>query len=386
MTSNLSRPAVRFEIVTTAERLAQIEAPWTALWHEAGALVFQSHAWVSVWWNTLPSGHAFRLRIALLWHGDRLRAVLPLAIRRRGILRLLEWAAISCTDYPDVLTSPDCPPERLVALWEAVAGARGFDIVQLARLQPDARARSMLSPGVTGSMPFRLGHRVEVSYRVATGVVAPGGWLAHQSKKIRQNHRRGWKMLEDGAVAQFRLIDTRTEPLAPIIARFNTLKRKWLVQVNRQSELFESETAIDGLVNVLEKLGILRVFVVERNHEIVALSINFEQRGTMMAFLTTYDPAIERASPGTVLIVEYIQWASSQGLGLVDFLCGAEQFKLRFADQAVTLETLVAPSTLLGRAALLANRIRIAYRQRAQSRVEAAPEASAPPEQLVPAE
>jgi CelD/BcsL family acetyltransferase involved in cellulose biosynthesis len=369
MTRSPSQQAPRVEIVETGERLAELAAPWTRLWHDAGALVFQSHAWVSAWWNTLPSGHPFGLRIGLLWQGEELRAALPLVIRRRGLLRMLEWAAISCTDYPDVLATTDCPPERLASLWEAVVGAGGFDIAQLARLLPDARSRAMLAPGSTGPLQFRPGHRSEMSYRVVSGGTAPGGWLAQQSKKTRQNYRRGWKALEDGASARFRLLDVETEPLAPIVARFNTLKRKWLVEVNKQSELLEVETgAIDALVEVLKNLGILRVFVIERNDEIVALSINFEQRGTMMALLTTYDPAIERASPGSVLIVDYIQWSSENGLKLVDFLCGAEQFKLRFADQGVTLETLVAPRTLAGHAALAANRARVAWKQRAEAR------------------
>jgi CelD/BcsL family acetyltransferase involved in cellulose biosynthesis len=97
---------------------------------------------------------------------------------------------------------------------------------------------------------------------------------------------------------------------------------------------------------------------------VIAVSINFVQRETMMAFITTYDPQVERASPGMLLMVDYIGWSIDNGLKLVDFLCGAEPFKLRFANQSVILGTVVAARTPLGHAALAVDRLREAYRRR----------------------
>ncbi|MNT68722.1 hypothetical protein D3C72_2069780 [compost metagenome] len=94
-----------------------------------------------------------------------------------------------------------------------------------------------------------------------------------------------------------------------------------------------------------------------------------------MAFVTTYDPAFERASPGTLLMSDYIMWAFDRGLHTVDFLCGAEAFKQRFGTEAVMLGTFVAPGSLRGRAVLALDRARHALAQRRQRAVATAPAA-----------
>lgn len=362
----MTSQSTRIEIVETPERLAAIGPAWSALWRANDALVFQSHAWVSAWWNTLPRHHGYRLRIGLLWAGDRLLAVLPLVVARRKGLRFLEWAAISCTDYPDVLAAPDCPPETLARLWLALCKRRGVDLIQLARLLPGARVRSMLAASTTHGPTMRPGHRAEISYRVSGDYSGEGGWFARQSGNTRQTYRRRRKQLEqDAQSVRFRLVDPATEPLAPILARFNELKRKWLVATGRQSELLETHSgAVEALVGVLSDLGVLRLFVLERDAQIVAMTINFEQRGALMVFLPAYDLGFERASPGSMLTMDYIQWSAEHGLDMVDFLCGEDAYKLRYADEAVVLETLVAPRSVLGHAALLANRLRLAIRRR----------------------
>jgi CelD/BcsL family acetyltransferase involved in cellulose biosynthesis len=56
-------------------------------------------------------------------------------------------------------------------------------------------------------------------------------------------------------------------------------------------------------------------------------------------------------------MVDYIKWSIDQGVALVDFLCGAEEFKGRFAGQSVTLDSYVAARTYRGRAAVVADRL-----------------------------
>ena len=137
----------------------------------------------------------------------------------------------------------------------------------------------------------------------------------------------------------------------------------------RTSTLFEEgEVALSALVEALAHAGLLRLFVLEVDGLIVSISVNFEQRGTLMAFVTSYDPAFERGSPGTLLMTDYIMWAFDRGLHTVDFLCGAEAFKRRFGTEAVTLGTLTAPGSLRGRVVLALDRAHHALEQRRRRR------------------
>ena len=73
----------RLEIVDSAARLAEIGAQWHALWARGDGLVFQSYDWVAAWWRTVPGQGERQLRIGLIWRGEELLAILPLAIQRR---------------------------------------------------------------------------------------------------------------------------------------------------------------------------------------------------------------------------------------------------------------------------------------------------------------
>jgi CelD/BcsL family acetyltransferase involved in cellulose biosynthesis len=56
------------------------------------------------------------------------------------------------------------------------------------------------------------------------------------------------------------------------------------------------------------------------------------------------------------LMTDYIKWSIDHGLHTVDFLCGAEPFKHRFATQSVCLTSVMGAGTIKGRIALLVDR------------------------------
>jgi CelD/BcsL family acetyltransferase involved in cellulose biosynthesis len=341
----------RFEIVSSEARLSEIGPAWDALWRRGDGLIFQSHEWVSAWWKTVPGRDSRELRIGLVWRGTELMAILPLAIQRRKGMRFLEWAAIDCTDYPDVLLDPLCPPAALVKLWKQAVVAGGFDLYFLNRQRPDAKFRAILD-GPHG-LKLPANHRTEVCSQVAGEWATGAQWFEGQSKKQRQNYRRARKALEEMGQVTFRLMPL-DEPVGPVLTRLGELKRKWLENRDRVAPLFdEGAPALPALVRVLTEAGVLRIFVLECNGVTVAISVNFVQRGTLMAFVTSYDPEYERGSPGMVLLMDYTQWAIDQGLNETDFLCGSESFKARFATQQLTLTSVMGPGSIRGRMAML---------------------------------
>lgn len=367
-----------FEIVDDDARLAEIGPAWNALWRRGDGLIFQSHDWVSAWWKTVPGRDRRQLRIALVWRGAELMAVLPLAIQTRKGLRWLEWAANDCTDYADVLMDPLCRPASLTALWKRAA-AGGFDVYFLNRLRPDAKFRAILDGPDGPKLPPN--HRTEVSSQVAGDWTEGRQWLESQSKKTRQNYRRARKALEETGAVVFRLLPL-DEPVGPVLARLGELKRRWLADTGRVTPLFdEGAPALPALVQVLANAGVLRIFVLECASRIIAISVNFVQRDTLMAFVTSYDPEYERGSPGMVLLMDYVQWAIDQGLREVDFLCGSESFKARYATRQLTLTAVMGPRTLKGGVAMLADRTRRAIQAKIAARQAKAKPPIAPAEE-----
>ena len=346
----------RIEIVDTAAGLAAMAAAWNLLWCRTGGLVFQSHAWVTAWWATAPDQSRRRLQIVSAWRGNDLVAVLPLAVCRRGVFRVLEWAAKDHTDYADAIVAPGCDEAVVRRMWNAVTAASGFDLAYLNRLLPRAHARTLLDHTPANGSRLKLNHRAEASLRVVGAWPNGRAWFNSQSKKTRQNYRRGQKSIEEQGALSFRLLGPE-EPLKPILVHLAALKRQWLTSHQLVSPLFdEGSSALHALVQVLADLGVLRTFVLECDGKVVAISIKFVQNHAMIAFLTTYDPSFERASPGMVLMIDYIQWSFDHGIKTVDFLCGAESFKSRFATESVKLESLMGSRTASGALAVLADR------------------------------
>jgi CelD/BcsL family acetyltransferase involved in cellulose biosynthesis len=348
----------RLEIVRSADRLEAVGPAWMELWRQIDGLIFQSHDWVSAWWRAAADRDRRALRIGLVWQGDRLLAVVPLAIARRKGLRFLEWAAGSYSDYGDILMAPECSSEALTRLWKELARLGGFDLAFLYRLLPDTPAKTLFAPGVSDGIRLGLHPRSEISHRISGPWKDGAAWFNSLSKKTRKNYRHGRNTIEKSGDLRFRLVPS-DEPLAPLLKRLSVLKGKWLAERGHQSALFDDDAeTLTALVSVLLRAGVLHIFVLESNETVIAISINFVQRGVMMAWVTTFDPDFAASSPGLILMMEYIKWSFDHGLGTVDFLCGGEAFKERFATQSVVLESVMGTRSLRGSLALIVDRVR----------------------------
>ena len=273
------------------------------------------------------------------------------AMRRRG-LRVLEWAAKACSDYCDVLVA-DGPgsADAVRRLWAGIVAAGGFDLSYLSHVRPDSPVSGLVTPTSRGSTLVR-GRRREVNLRVQGPWASGRAWMDSLPKKPRQNYRRGWKALGEGGEARFRRVGP-DEPVGPIVDRLAQLKRDWLARTGLSSTLLGNDAApLKALVDVLSRAGLLHLFVIELDGTVVAGSVNFVEADRMMAFFAAYDPAHERASLGMLLMADYMQWAFDHGIGEIDFLCGAEEYKLRYANSRRELASFTAGRTLLGQAAI----------------------------------
>lgn len=344
----------RIEIVTDAARLAAIGPAWGDLWARGGAPIFQHHDWIEAWWNATHAQADRKLLIVLAWRDDTLLAVLPLATNRHRGLTVLEWAGRDACDYCDALLLPGTQPAVLFRLWERLCAEAYFDVSLLNRLLPGASAWGLLKPGLRG-VRLSPNRRIEHSMRVAGDWNSGEEWFSHFPKKIRQNYKRGVKFLEEGAELRFRLLEPH-EDVGSALAQLAAFKRLWLQKTGIRAPLFDEDAPmLPALARVLVETGRMRMFVLERQGEIIAISLNFVEGNSLRAFVTAYDPAFERGSPGMVLMMDYIRWAFDNGLREVDFLTGAEDFKNRFATRAVPLASIAGAGSLLGHAAMLAD-------------------------------
>lgn len=352
---------VRVEIVTDISRFEAVQDAWQALWERSGGYIFQHHAWIGGWLEGMRDRREMRLRIALAWDGDRLCGLMPCAIHRRSGLRVLTWAAQLFSDYCDCLLDPAYPGSTVFkALWDALDDFGGFDLVSLQQIRPDSQCR-----------PFLGGNRLQPADRSERCMRIDNQWpngemfFRSLNKKGRNNHTRGKRILAElGGEVAFRVADKENDP-APLLDDIIGLKHAWLRANDPESSLLGRDgVVLRAILDRIWRSGMATIFILECGGKIAAASVNFVYQGRMEAYFTAYDAAFDRASPGTILIVEYAQWAFDRGLKHVDFLRGEEPFKFRLANNETLLTSFAGARTVMGQLAISGHRWLARRRQR----------------------
>ncbi len=347
--------APRIEIITERERFAEIQPQWDALWRCCKADVFQNHAWIAAWLEA--SGEYKATRIAVAWQGHDILAAMPLSIRQRFGLRILEWSAQSLSDYCDALATPDAV-SYLPLLWHEVWQAGGFDMVNIAQVRPDAVARPFFDLDVKHQAVTERRDRQERCFAIDCVWPSSEAWFRSLGKKGRNNHWRGERILAAlGGEVAFHSLDPTEQSIDSELRHVIALK--WRMAANNETVLIASRTRrkdTRGRCCVRPRgSGLMKLFLLTCGDRIAAASVNFVRGDRMQAYMTSYDPAFDRASPGAILIVRYTRWAFDNGLKQVDFLRGDEAFKSRLANAEISLASYVGVRTAIGKTALVAH-------------------------------
>lgn len=342
----------RTEVVSDSARLHELAEPWQALWRRADAHIFQSHPWIATWWNGVRERGDDRLAITLAWDGDRLAGIMPCAVHRRRGLRMLSWAAQLFSDYCDILVDPDYQSHTVsVSLWNGLRKAGGFDITDFKQVRPDAAAYPLLRQ-ITRTPGSGAGSEQELCLKIENRWPDGHAWFRSLGKKGRNNFTRGRRILSElGGEVEF-AIHAESAGLEPIMDRLIALKREWLQRHVPDSPLLGPDgELLKRLICAAADTGRLMVFVVKTGEVVATGSVNFVYDDRMQAYLTAYDSAYDRASPGMMVMIEYTCWAFDRGMKEVDFLRGDEPFKFRIANAELGLSRFKHGHTMLGRLA-----------------------------------
>jgi CelD/BcsL family acetyltransferase involved in cellulose biosynthesis len=87
--------------------LSAAEAVWRYVERSADCTVFQCYDWISTWQRHIGERNGLKPAIVVAYEGDRVLMLLPLAIRRSGLLRRLTWLGGEFCDYGAPLLAAD---------------------------------------------------------------------------------------------------------------------------------------------------------------------------------------------------------------------------------------------------------------------------------------
>ncbi|HZP67794.1 MAG TPA: GNAT family N-acetyltransferase [Rudaea sp.] len=300
------------------DALARLVPAWWELWLRLpDATPFQSPAWLLPWARRYAPGRTSAIAF------DDLRALALYFVWRRSLL----LAGTGPSDYCEVLCPAADAPKVLEALCRS-AVERDCETVDLQQLPANSPLRDAPAP---------RGWSSDVTPGVTCPVVtlADGDGLARVSAKWRRNLRRAERILL--ARGDVELGPASHADVAAAPSTFEALHAR------RYGSEAPSAVFADPLmraffadvVPALDAAGLLRVTQVKASGQTIAAVLVLQCRRAAHFYMSAFDPAWSRYSPGAVALAAAMRRAAAEGAGEFHFLRGGELYKYHFGARDV---------------------------------------------------
>jgi CelD/BcsL family acetyltransferase involved in cellulose biosynthesis len=284
---------------------------------------FLLHAWLVEWWRHYGEGGELAVHVA--YRDGRLVGALPLCLRTKHGLRVLSFVG-GDTALADLLVADGERPEVAAALAERAASA-GQDFADLSGLPAGSRLVEALGPSA-----LTLIERSE-----APVLDLSAGWDAvYRSKlgsKRRNHHRRRRRQLAELGRVDVEVARTPAELEQALEDAFRLHLLRWNGRPDGSG--FASPVGMSfhrATVQELALLDVPRIVTLKIDGRPVAFHYYLALEGRMYVHRIAFDPAFGRFSPGLVNTLDAIETAAAEGVTRVEFLGGAERYKVELAD------------------------------------------------------
>jgi CelD/BcsL family acetyltransferase involved in cellulose biosynthesis len=348
---------LRLETLSSFDAFAGLDGEWDGL---VRAMPRPSpmllHGWLREWWRHYGDECAMAVYVA--YRGGRLVGALPLCTRRRRGLRVLMFLGGPHSALADVLLAPGEPASTAAAL-AARVGTSGHDYADLFGLP----AGSLLGATLGGER-LRLLERGEAP---VLDIDRPWKEICQakmSSKKRGQNGRRARNLAKLGKV-EVEVARTKEELEPALEAAFALHDLRW----NGRPDGSEFATPTGrrfhrAALLVLADEDVPRIVTLKVGGRPAAFHYYFSLEGRMYVHRMAFDPELARFSPGWLNTLDTIEIAAGEGVTRVEFLGGAERYKLELADRLEPLyEGFGLAGTLRGSVAATARVNTIALRK-----------------------
>lgn len=307
------------------------------------ASAFQSPDWLkAIFEHLAPALGATPLAIQLddAASGE-LAAILPLAIRREGPLRVASFPDFGVSDYGAPLLGPASPtdPTAAEALWSAAKGAIEADLIRLS---------SMPRRIGSGPNPLALVRQAHAGRHAANRFVITGtveDFLRERGKKYRKEVERCFRLLAKDGVPHFSRAETPRE-MASAYLVLQTQQSQRHAEKGSAYRLDEPAYAAfyEHVLSEGVPKGAAHIFKLAAGDEIVATLLGLTHNGAFTLLrISNGGQRWHHLSPGRLIVVEAMHYFVERGIRTFDMGIGDYSFKRGFGIEPEPLADLIAP-------------------------------------------
>ena len=323
--STQSPPAPSLETISSLDDFALLATEWDALVRAMRRpSPFLLHGWLEHWWQSYGDGARLDIRVAR--RDGRLVAALPLYVDSHLGLSVGSFLGGRHSALADVLVDPDEPSALADEIARSITSS-DIDYVDLYGLPKASR----LARALEGDL--NLIERVE-----SPVLELSEGWdavyRAKTSSKSRNLHRRRRRQLAELGRLDVAVARAPGELGPALEEAFRIHDLRW----DGRPDGSEFATPVGrkfhrDAILALAELDVPRIVLLRLDGRAIAFHYYFALEGSMYVHRLGFDPAFARYSPGLVNTLDTIEAASAEGLTRVEFLGGAERYKLELADR-----------------------------------------------------
>lgn len=314
--------AYTVRLLDELDEIAAIRPQWERLWTLSDHASYGSTAAACmVAFEKILRPQGARLVVGVGCEDGELVALWPLAIRRRGLWRIVNQAGPLAAEYSNVLVEPGPQAAtRVSALWHAVERAGLADVAVVPFLR-DGALGSLLAAhprlvsreaDIAPYLAWRVGETWDVYYASLDGSYRRG-----------QNRRR--RQLDELGAVRFEAV---TDPArAPrIVTWLLAEKRRWADRTDKRGAWVFSPAYEAFVAELVTQAAGFVVFALTLDGAPVAAKFALVGPRRLEFIISGYLGSLGRFSPGNILNEHCLRYAHERGLG-VEFGAGKEETK-----------------------------------------------------------
>jgi len=341
---------IRFEWVTGTRNFAQLRPVWEKLAAENPASApFGCFYWNDLWCTTAhASAAAFDPACLLSQEDGQLAGILPLAIKRRGPFRRLEWLGREVSDFPDLMLAAGSDPEAAMGAIRQALNKAPADYIHLDYIGPESHVRQVLAV-----------EPADACQQIAMIALddAEAGYEAALSSRVLKVLRRGPRKITT-ELGPFHFETAHTAEERRAVVRFIIDHKTRALGQTADGRIY-AQTIAPFVEQCFAREGDffgtrLHVTSLRLGGRILAAHTGFFNDREFYYYHAGYDGEMQRYSPGALLLDHLIRGAIKFGLRHFNFMRGDESYKNDWTSTVRPSFQYLRPVGISGRMALAA--------------------------------